>query len=107
MSYLVAFLSLFCMLGTIFSIVFGAKGSHAPTFIAIAGCVFYIVFLALARSNMDMGQQKTFSSLLYGFALFAVVAEGLYKEAKKQEKAEARAKIDEFRRNIANAKGES
>lgn len=99
-----AIASLICMFVTIVCIMFGAKGSRVPTFFALTGCAFYVMFLALARPNMDVVELQTFSVLLFGFAFSAVVAEGFYREAKKQKRAMSNEKIAEFKHNCYEAR---
>lgn len=98
-----ATLSLVCMLATILCIVFGTKGSHAPTRISLAGCAFYVMFLALAQRNMDMSELLTYSSLLFAFALFVLTAEGIYRMAKKEKRVAYREKIADFKHNYSEA----
>ena len=102
-----AIVSLVCMFHTIVCIVFGKKGSRVPTFFALTSCAFYMMFLALARHNMDMFEQQMFSSLLFGFAFSAVVAECSYREAKKEKRAIFNEKIAEFKHNCSEARRSS
>ena len=102
-----AFASLACMLITIFCIVFGAKESRTPTFVSVAGCAFYFVFLMLAKNNMDMAQQQTYSSLILAFVPFVLTAEGIYRTAKKQRKAAFSAKFAEFKERCSDARNAS
>ena len=97
-----AFASLICMFVTIVCIVFGTKGSRTPTF--VAGCAFYVMFLALAKHNMDMSEHQTYSTLLFAFAFFVLTAEGIYQEAKKQKRKEGREKIAQFKISCSEAR---
>jgi len=99
-----AIVSLVCMFFTIVCIVFGKKGSRVPTFFALTSCAFYVMFLTLARHNMDMYEHQMFASLLLGFIFSAFVAEGAYREAKKQKKAIFNEKIAEFKHNCSEAR---
>ena len=98
-----AVLSLICMFVTLVCIVLGVKRNCIPTFVAISGCILYTVFLTLAKSEMNINQQHTYSSLLLGFVLFAIIAYATYFDSKKK-KQQYKKKFKEFKRECFEAR---
>ena len=98
-----AILALACMFVTLMCIVTGNTHNRFPTITAICGGTFYVLFLAMARQNMNVSEQIKFSALLFAFAFFAFTADYLYRQA-QQKKAVSREKFEEFRRECYEAR---
>ena len=98
-----AVLSLACMFVTLMCIVTGNTHNRFPTITAICGGAFYVMFLAMARHNMNVSEQIEFSALLFAFAFFAFTADYIYRKA-QQKKAVSREKFEEFKRECYEAR---